>query len=120
MFYKFNESLTQIVEDTSLYEPYYAAHIYSEMQDRIFLILSKDKSLLQTAYDMFLGVIESETGSTETAFDEFDKFIKDNNLIYLDSEVNLDYDILNRTANNTETGEVYNNIDLALNYSARF
>lgn len=120
MLYKFNESLTSIVEDNEVHSNnWFAAHIYSEMQDRIFMILSKDVNLLETAYNMFMDVIESESGSTETAFNEFDEFVKSNNLVFLDDEINLEYDRVNKVASNTETGEVYDVI-IVYNYAARF
>ena len=119
MFYKFNESLTQIVEDTGLYQDWLAAYIYTEMQDREYMILSKDKQLLDTAYKMFVDVVESPSGSVETAFDEFDEFVKSNNLIFLDSEYNLEYSCIKGTVLNTVTGETYK-VNTIYDYHSRF
>lgn len=117
--YKIDTNTKQIVEDVSLYHEWYAAYLYSEMQDRNYLIMSKDKSLLNTAYKMFIDVLYSETGSTESAFNEFDKFVEDNHLVFLDSEYNLEYDGVNHIALNTQTGQEYK-VNPIFSYSARF
>ncbi len=116
--YKFNESNSKIIEDTNLQSSYYGARIYTSMQDREFLIISKNKELVYAAFDLFIDLVNSFE-STEDCFNKFDEFIKHNDMVYLDSETNLKYSAQLNRAYNTETGEVYD-IELIHDYSSRF